>query len=143
MRGNRAVGVGSSLRPNVFSAPAPQELKNDTRKILILDFVLNVHAQLQAWINRDDWDRTSDLLLPKQARFQTAPHPVIVIVDQVDRIVVESGRLDLNQRPPASEAGALPDCATSCACYGNKLMTGLEPANHQVESLVARTISRS
>lgn len=48
--------------------------------------------------------RPRDLLLPEQARYQTALHPV--------RMWVQSGRKDLNPRPLVTETSALPDCAT-------------------------------
>ena len=36
---------------------------------------------LQNENGRDDWIRTSDLVVPNDARYQTAPHPVILRLD--------------------------------------------------------------
>ena len=38
--------------------------------------VISITRSTWAEIGRDDWIRTSDLVVPNDARYQTAPHPV-------------------------------------------------------------------
>ena len=40
----------------------------------------------------------------------------------------ESGRQDLNLRPPGPQPGALPDCATPRGALNSERATGIEPA---------------
>ena len=56
---------------------------------------------------------------PSQTRNTKVPH---------ERDFCESGRQDLNLRPPGPQPGALPDCATPRGAPASERATGIEPA---------------
>ncbi len=66
--GNRTAMVGPSSLPDAAERPVPRRSRGHDVVFQNSDDMLFVHS-------RDDWNRTSDLLLPRQARFQAALHP--------------------------------------------------------------------
>ena len=55
-----------------------------------------------------------------------------------NRDLAESGRLDLNQRPPAPKAGALPGCATprKRRRLSRRSGAGLQPSNLEIREMI-------